>query len=80
MAVTLAATDYGEGEPVAILHGLFGSGRNWASVAQRLAARYRAIAFDLRNHGASPWADTMSYAEMAEDVGAAMLARGHRRY
>jgi pimeloyl-ACP methyl ester carboxylesterase len=80
MAVALAATEYGDGRPVAILHGLFGSGRNWAGIAQRLAARRRTIAFDLRNHGASPWADTMSYAEMAADLRAAMLARGHRRY
>jgi len=80
MTVTLAASEYGDGPPLAILHGLFGSGRNWAAIAQRLAARHRVIAFDLRNHGASPWADTMSYAEMAEDVRAALLARGHRRY
>jgi pimeloyl-ACP methyl ester carboxylesterase len=80
MVVSLAATEYGEGEPVAILHGLFGSGRNWATIAQRLAANHRVIAFDLRNHGASPWAETMGYAEMAEDVRAAMRARGHHRY
>lgn len=80
MVVALAATEYGEGEPVAILHGLFGAGRNWSTIAQRLAARQRVIALDLRNHGASPWAETMDYLEMAEDVRAAMLARGHRRY
>ena len=80
MTVTLAATEYGEGSPIAILHGLFGSGRNWASIAQRLAEHHRVIAFDLRNHGVSPWAATMDYAAMAEDVQAAMLARGHRRY
>src|SRR5207253_330516 len=32
------------------------------------------------NHGASPWADTMDYAEMAEDVRAALRARGHSRF
>src|SRR5207237_733619 len=32
------------------------------------------------NHGASPWADTMDYADMAEDVRAALCARGHRRF
>src|SRR5438094_10230080 len=80
MSVRLAATEYGEGPPLAILHGLFGSGRNWASIAGRLAAHHRVIALDLRNHGASPWADTMDYADMAEDVRAALCARGHRRF
>jgi pimeloyl-ACP methyl ester carboxylesterase len=80
MTVALAAVEYGEGKPVAILHGLFGAARNWAGIARRLAQHHRVIAFDLRNHGASPWADPMGYAEMAEDVRAAMLARGHRRY
>jgi esterase len=80
MTVTLAATESGAGEPVAILHGLFGAARNWAGIAQRLAARHRVVAFDLRNHGASPWAETMDYPAMAEDVHAAMTARGHRRF
>jgi len=80
MSVRLAAIDYGAGPPVAILHGLFGSGRNWAGIAQRLAVHRQVIALDLRNHGASPWADTMGYAEMAEDVRATLEALGHRRY
>jgi esterase len=80
MTVTLEAEEYGDGEPVAILHGLFGSGRNWTTIAQHLATTYRVIAFDLRNHGGSPWADTMGYGDMAEDVCAAMQARGYQRY
>jgi esterase len=80
MAVALEAVEFGDGEPVAILHGLFGSGRNWATIAQRLATTYRVIAFDLRNHGGSPWAEAMGYRDMAEDVHAAMQARGYQRY
>jgi esterase len=68
MSLRLASTEYGAGKPLAILHGLFGWGRNWATIAQHLAARHHVIALDLRNHGNSPWADTMAYAEMAEDV------------
>jgi pimeloyl-ACP methyl ester carboxylesterase len=75
MPLQLVATEHGNGPPVAILHGLFGSGRNWASIAQKLAARYRVLTLDLRNHGASPWADTMGYAEMADDVRTTL--RGH---
>lgn len=80
MPVPLTATEYGDGPPVAILHGVFGAGRNWASVARELGRHHRVIAFDLRNHGASPWAATMSYREMAADVHAAMRERGHHRY
>jgi pimeloyl-ACP methyl ester carboxylesterase len=79
MPLQLAVTEQGDGPPVAVLHGLFGSGRNWASIARRLAARYRVLAFDLRNHGASPWADTMRYAEMADDVRATLQAYGISR-
>jgi pimeloyl-ACP methyl ester carboxylesterase len=75
MPLELAADEFGSGPPVAILHGLFGSGRNWRSVAQHLAARHRVLTFDLRNHGASPWADGMSYGEMVEDLRASLRAR-----
>jgi pimeloyl-ACP methyl ester carboxylesterase len=80
MPLSLAGTEYGSGAPVAILHGLFGSGRNWASIAQRLAPRHRVIALDLRNHGASPWVDAMDYAAMAEDVRVSLNARGYERF
>ena len=76
MTVELAAAEYGAGPPVAILHGLFGCGRNWRSVAQSLSARHRVLTFDLRNHGASPWAGGMSYGEMVEDLRATLRARG----
>jgi esterase len=68
-ALDLAATAHGgDGPPLLVLHGVFGSSRNWSSVAQRLAGAHRVLALDARNHGASPWAETMSYAEMVEDV------------
>lgn len=61
---------YGENGPaVVIAHGLFGSARNWTSVARRLAGEgFRVFTPDLRNHGASPWSDIMTYAAMAEDL------------
>jgi esterase len=68
MPVNLASTEYGTGSPIVILHGLFGSSRNWRSIAKRLAVRYHVYALDLRNHGGSPWTDSMSYPEMADDV------------
>jgi pimeloyl-ACP methyl ester carboxylesterase len=60
--------EYGEGPPLIILHGLFGSGRNWTSIAKKLAENWRVLTVDLRNHGASPWDDAMNYDLMAQDV------------
>jgi esterase len=58
----------GDGPPIVILHGLFGSSQNWASIGQRLAARGRCVALDLRNHGDSPHAPTHSLADCVEDL------------
>jgi pimeloyl-ACP methyl ester carboxylesterase len=59
----------GDGPPLVILHGLFGSGRNWNAIAGRLAPRgWRVITPDLRNHGASPWHDATDYPAMAADL------------
>jgi len=59
---------HGEGEPLIVLHGLFGSGRNWNSVAKELARHRQVITLDLRNHGDSKHTDTMTYADMAGDI------------
>ena len=64
--MTLAFTEIGEGEPIVILHGLFGSGRNWASIAKALADTYRVITVDLPNHGASEWTERVTYQGLAE--------------
>jgi len=64
-----------EGPLLVVLHGLFGSAQNWATIARRLADRYRVVAVDMRNHGASPWDDAMTYDAMAEDVIALLRAR-----
>ncbi|BEP52287.1 MULTISPECIES: alpha/beta fold hydrolase [Variovorax] len=68
MPLALAFEALGSGPPVVILHGLFGAGRNWMRVAETLAADHRVYLPDARNHGASPWAESMSYVEMAGDV------------
>ena len=67
-ALDLTHIEHGAGSPVVILHGLYGSAKNWNSIAKRLGAGYRVFAVDLRNHGTSPWADSMNYFEMAGDV------------
>jgi pimeloyl-ACP methyl ester carboxylesterase len=67
--VELAYETFGNGPAVVILHGLFGSKRNWRGVAQRLGEDYRVFTVDLRNHGESPHASEMDYTAMAADVG-----------
>jgi len=56
------------GPPLVLLHGLFGQARNFAQIQRTLAQRWRVIALDQRNHGASPHAPDMCYATMAEDL------------
>ena len=64
----LHVTSVGEGPPVVVLHGLLGRARNWLSMAKALEQDYAFQLVDLRNHGASPWSDEMSYPAMAGDV------------
>jgi len=66
----------GSGPPVVLLHGLFGASGNFAAVQRALAAAHRVVAFDLRNHGASPHDAAMSYGGMAADVLDSMAALG----
>ncbi len=66
-------TEFGDGEPLVLLHGLFGAGTNLRGLAKRLAGSHRVILADLRNHGRSPHAPGMTYTDMAEDLNA-MLA------
>ncbi|MEI8289191.1 MAG: alpha/beta fold hydrolase [Verrucomicrobiota bacterium] len=58
----------GRGEPLVLLHGLFGSGDNWFGVAPGLAEKFHVFAPDLRNHGRSPHHPAMDYPLMAADV------------
>jgi pimeloyl-ACP methyl ester carboxylesterase len=54
--------------PIMIIHGLYGSGRNWSVIAKRLSDKFYVITVDLRNHGDSPWFDTHNYHDMANDL------------
>jgi pimeloyl-ACP methyl ester carboxylesterase len=65
----------GQGEPVILLHGLFGSSDNWYYIAQKLAVKFRVIAVDQRNQGQSPHSMEMDYPSMAGDVAELMTAQ-----
>jgi esterase len=64
----LNVIDTGEGPPVVLLHGLFGSARNFGTVQRALSPLFRVLGMDARNHGASPHATGMRYATLAGDV------------
>lgn len=54
--------------PIVIVHGLYGSARNWGVIAKRLSDARHVVTVDMRNHGESPWFDSHSYADMAGDL------------
>lgn len=58
----------GSGEPLVMMHGLFGSLENLGAISRILEDRYTLYRLDLRNHGRSPHGDTMSFADMAGDL------------
>ena len=66
--MTLHFERVGDGPPVVVLHGLFGSGRNWLTVARRLSDRYTLYLVDLRNRGRSLHLESMTYTDMIADV------------
>jgi len=66
----------GQGEPLVILHGLFGSLENWRPMSKRLAQHFRVFALDQRNHGLSPHSFEMDYLLMAKDVRDFLGAQG----
>lgn len=59
---------FGQGDPVVILHGLFGTLDNWQTVAKQLADHFTVYIVDQRNHGRSPHDDLIDYPAMAEDL------------
>jgi len=76
--VRLSGRTLGETGPrVVFVHGLFGQGRNWTTIARRLAEDgHRVTLLDLPNHGHSPWTDGVDYVDMAELVAAELAALG----
>ena len=59
----------GSGQPLLILHGLFGQSDNWNSLAKLFAEKgFEVFTIDLRNHGLSPHDDEWDYETMSKDV------------
>lgn len=60
--------NFGQGDPLIILHGLFGTLDNWQTLAKRFAEEHTVFTIDQRNHGKSPHTLEHSYTLMAEDL------------
>jgi esterase len=59
---------YGNGPPLIILHGLYGSSDNWVTIANKLSDRFTVYLPDQRNHGQSPHSDIHDYDSMRDDL------------
>ncbi|MCK5776394.1 MAG: alpha/beta fold hydrolase [Bacteroidales bacterium] len=61
--------EYGQGQPLIILHGLFGLSDNWVAIAKRIANfGFQVYVLDQRNHGQSPHSETFNYAALVDDL------------
>ncbi len=60
--------EFGAGQAVVILHGLFGQSDNWVTVGRRIADQFHVFIPDQRNHGQSPHAAIHSFPSMADDL------------
>jgi esterase len=68
---------YGEsGPPLVIVHGLYGSGDNWVTIARELSDHFEVFVLDQRNHGHSPHSETHDYPAMRDDLKLFMDAEG----
>ena len=65
---TLHYRTLGEGKPLFILHGLFGSSDNWQTLGKKFAENFKVYFVDQRNHGHSFHSDDFSYDLMVEDL------------
>ena len=66
--VKLHSRVLGEGQPLLIIHGLFGMSDNWQSLAKLYADYFEVHLIDQRNHGRSPHTDNFSYLHLSNDL------------
>jgi len=59
---------YGSGNPVIILHGLFGVSDNWVSFGRAISGQFKVYIPDLRNHGQSPHSTIFDFPSMEDDL------------
>ena len=71
---------YGEGPPLMILHGLYGSSDNWVTVAKTLGEIFTVYLPDLRNHGQSGHSEEHNYDAMRNDIHELAGSEGIRKF
>ena len=59
---------YGQGPPLIIIHGLYGSSDNWVGIGRRLAENFEVFIIDQRNHGKSPHTSDHNYKLLKVDL------------
>ncbi len=60
---------FGTGDPLVIVHGLFGTLDNWQTLARQLSKDYMVFVVDQRNHGRSPHIPgRFDYTMLADDL------------
>jgi pimeloyl-ACP methyl ester carboxylesterase len=55
--VRLQYVEHGSGETVVFVHGALGDLRSWEPVRERIASKYRFVAYTQRYYGTEPWPD-----------------------
>ncbi|MBX2842373.1 MAG: alpha/beta fold hydrolase [Flammeovirgaceae bacterium] len=60
--------EIGQGSPLIILHGLFGSSDNWLTIGKALGEHFKVYLIDQRNHGQTEKTEEFNYSLMADDL------------
>jgi esterase len=69
--------EYGnKGPNLIILHGLYGSSDNWATIGKQLSHHFNVFIIDQRNHGHSPHYPQHTYTDLSDDLLHFMDAKG----
>jgi esterase len=66
--MSLYYRELGHGDPMVIMHGVFGTSDNWLTTSKGLSENNKIYLLDLRNHGQSFHSDVFDYKVMSEDL------------
>lgn len=74
--------DVGKGNPIVLLHGIFGDGTQWDKITELLKKDYRVIVVDVLGHGKSPRPKDAKYTpdEHADALHNALVAIGATKH